>query len=98
MKVVYKITWSNGKIYVGSDLTDTITYFGSPDETIVAKDFPTRESRRDITITREILWESEDATDSEVLEKERDYILLLNSNDPRVGYNRNPKYKKSSNV
>jgi hypothetical protein len=29
-KVIYKITWPNGKIYVGSDLTDTIRYFGSP--------------------------------------------------------------------
>jgi hypothetical protein len=28
MKVVYKVTWPNGKIYVGSDLTDSITYFG----------------------------------------------------------------------
>jgi hypothetical protein len=26
MKVVYKITWPNGKIYVGSDLTDFAAY------------------------------------------------------------------------
>ena len=30
MKVVYKVTWPNGKIYIGSDLTDSIRYFGSP--------------------------------------------------------------------
>ena len=29
-KQVYKITYPNGKIYVGSDLTGTLTYFGSP--------------------------------------------------------------------
>ena len=31
MKVIYKITWPNGKIYAGSDLTDSIVSFGSPD-------------------------------------------------------------------
>ena len=30
MKIVYKVTYPNGKIYVGKDLTNTITYFGSP--------------------------------------------------------------------
>jgi hypothetical protein len=29
MKIIYKITYPNGKIYVGSDLTDSINYFGS---------------------------------------------------------------------
>jgi hypothetical protein len=29
-KQVYKITYPNGKIYVGMDLTGAITYFGSP--------------------------------------------------------------------
>jgi hypothetical protein len=28
-KVVYKITYPNGKIYIGQDLTDSINYFGS---------------------------------------------------------------------
>jgi hypothetical protein len=27
--VVYKITYPNGKIYVGQDVTDSINYFGS---------------------------------------------------------------------
>ena len=57
-KVVYKVTWPNGKIYVGSDMTDSITYFGSPDKRAIEADFPTRELRRDMTIRREILWES----------------------------------------
>jgi hypothetical protein len=29
-KQIYKITYPNGKIYVGMDLTGTLTYFGTP--------------------------------------------------------------------
>ena len=68
MKVVYKITYPNGKIYVGMDLTDTISYFGSADGALVATDF-TREQQRDMTIRREILWESATASDREVRAK-----------------------------
>ena len=49
MKVIYKITYPNGKIYVGLDLTDTIDYFGSPNSKLIEQDF-TREQRRDFTI------------------------------------------------
>jgi hypothetical protein len=64
-KVVYNITYPNGKIYVGKDLTDSITYFGSADAAVIAADF-TREERRTFTVTREVLWESDTATDAEV--------------------------------
>ena len=92
MKVIYKTTYPNGKIYVGSDLTDDINYFGSADSRLIAADF-TREERRVFTVTREILWESEDATDSEVRAKEKEWILLLRANDPAVGYNQKPKFR-----
>ncbi len=62
MKVIYKITYPNGKIYVGRDLTDSINYFGSAASATSAQDF-TREQWRDFTIHREILWESESASD-----------------------------------
>ena len=39
MKVIYKITYPNGKIYIGKDLTDTINYFGSADNKLIEKDF-----------------------------------------------------------
>jgi hypothetical protein len=39
MKVIYKITYPNGKIYVGKDLTDSINYFGSASSALIAKDF-----------------------------------------------------------
>lgn len=51
-KVIYKVTWPNGKIYVGSDLTDSITYFGSPAKGQLEADFPSRETRRCMTVTR----------------------------------------------
>ena len=39
MSVVYKITYPNGKIYVGQDRTHRITYFGSPGKDLIANDF-----------------------------------------------------------
>ena len=89
-KIVYKITWPNGKAYIGSDLTDTISYFGSPDSDLIAADF-TRDERHDLTIRREILWESETATDAEVRAKEMELIREHRTNDPTVGYNQQPK-------
>ena len=92
MKVIYKITYPNGKIYVGQDRTDSINYFGSPNNELIAKDF-TREQRRSFVVTREILWESETATPSEVNQKEIEFIVFLRSNDPAVGYNQSPKLR-----
>jgi len=94
MKIIYKITYPNGKIYLGSDLTDDIRYFGSPNQKLVGSDF-TREQRKKMTITREILFESETATKSEVLKKEVELIILNRSNDPKIGYNQTPKYTKN---
>ena len=90
MKVVYKITYPNGKIYVGQDLTNSINYFESASSEVIARDF-TREQRRDFTIRKEILWESEDASDEEVSKKELEFIRRLRSNEPAVGYNRWPR-------
>jgi len=93
MKVIYKITYPNGKIYIGKDLTDSINYFGSASSQLIARDF-SRENRRDFVIRKEILWESEDATDQEVNQKEVEYILKYRSNDPVIGYNQWPKSRK----
>lgn len=90
MKVVYKITYPNGKIYIGKDLTDNINYFGSADHRLIAADF-TRDQRRDFTIRKQILWESETASDAEVGAKEVELIRALGSNEPAIGYNRWPR-------
>lgn len=94
MKVIYKITYPNGKIYIGKDLTDSINYFGSADSKLIESDF-TREQRRDFVIRREILWESETASDQEVNAKEMEFIRLYRSNDPAIGYNQLPRLRDS---
>lgn len=92
MKVVYRITYPNGKIYIGKDLTGSINYFGSADSKLIAMDF-TPEERRTFTIHREILWESETASDAEVSQKEVELIRAHRSNDPAIGYNQWPRFK-----
>ncbi len=95
MKVVYKITYPNGKIYIGKDLTDNINYFGSANHDLIAADF-TREQRKHFAIRREILWESETATDAEANQKELECIRAFGSNDPAIGYNRWPRHRTGS--
>lgn len=94
MKVIYKITYPNGKIYIGKDLTGTLNYFGSADSKLIESDF-TPDQMRDFSVRKEILWESKLATDKEVSLKEVEYIHSFNSNDPAIGYNRWPKFKGS---
>ena len=90
LKVVYKITYPNGKIYIGKDLTDSINYFGSASSELIAKDF-TREEREDFTIRKEILFESE--SEQETNKKEIELIKEFKSNDSNIGYNQWPKCK-----
>lgn len=97
MNVIYKITYPNGKIYVGQDRTDSINYFGSADSNLIAQDF-TRDERRDFTIRKELLWESEDALRSEVSRKELEFIVELRANDPEIGYNRWPRFRGSKST
>ena len=97
LKIIYKITYPNGKIYIGMDLVNTINYFGSANSKLIELDF-TKEQRRDFTIRREILWESETASDSEVRKKEFELIVLNKSNDPTIGYNQRPKFKTIPNA
>ncbi len=92
MKIIYKITYPNGKIYVGLDETNSISYFGSPSGEIVAKDFSAKE-RLDFSVRREVLFSSEVMTGSEMRKKENELIVALRSNDPKVGYNQRPKLK-----
>ncbi|APX32006.1 hypothetical protein BH708_03870 [Brachybacterium sp. P6-10-X1] len=91
MRHVYRITYPNGKIYVGMDLTGTSLYFGSPRKAYIAADLGP-EACRDLTIRKEILWESEDATEAEVRALERHFIETTRANDPAIGYNTWPKY------
>lgn len=91
-KVVYKITYPNGKIYVGMDLTGTALYFGSPNKHEIADDLGP-EVCRDLTVRKQVLWESLTASDADVRAMEVKLILELRSNDPAIGYNRWPKFR-----
>ncbi|UVW29861.1 hypothetical protein [Massilia sp. H6] len=64
MKIVYKITYPNGNIYVGKDLAYDINYFGSANHAHVAQDF-TLEEQLDFTLRKEVLWHSTTASDKE---------------------------------
>ena len=94
MMVVYRITYPNGKIYIGQDRTNSINYFGSPSDELIAKDF-TEEQRQSFTVTRDILWCSETASRAEINQVEIDFILRYRANDPTVGYNQFPPFNPS---
>ena len=95
MKQIYKITYPTGKIYIGKDKVGSYRYFGSPAIDVVNADFESlsEKERRDYTGRKQILWESESCSESELAAKEVEYINLHQSNNPNIGYNRWPKYK-----
>ena len=89
-KVIYKITYPNGKIYIGKDLTNSLTYFGSVNSESVAKDF-SEDEMRDFSVRKQIIYESESA---EVINKiEAQLIVEHGANNPEIGYNKWPKFK-----
>jgi hypothetical protein len=72
-KQVYKITYPTGKIYVGKDSIGSCRYFGSPNMDIVNEDFLLlpEAQRKDYFIRKQILWESDTATEEELSAMER---------------------------
>ena len=95
MKQIYKITYPTGKIYIGKDSVGSYRYFGSPNMDIVNEDFRKlkKEIQVDYKIRKQILWESETASEKELSVKEVEYIRKYKSNNPKVGYNQWPKFK-----
>lgn len=95
MKQIYMITYPTGKIYIGKDAIGSHRYFGSPNMDIINADFQnlSESIRKDYTIRKQILWESEVASDEELSMKEIEFIRQFQSNDPTIGYNRWPKPK-----
>lgn len=93
--VVYKITFPNGKIYVGKDIGGSghsLRYFGSWNNAAVEADF-SREELTTFVLRKDILFESADK--SEVTRREAELIRELRSNDPDVGYNRSHRKRRS---
>ena len=68
---------------------------GSPDPALVNADFATLppEQRSDYIIRKQILWESDTASDEELSAKEVEFIREYQSHNPAIGYNRWPKFK-----
>jgi hypothetical protein len=100
MKQIYKITYPTGKIYIGKDSIGSYRYYGSPDMHVVNEDFAKlpESVRRDYTIRKQILWESEDCSEAELSAKEVEFIREFRSNDPEIGYNRWPKFNGDTTI
>jgi len=94
MKQIYMVTYPTNKIYIGKDSFGSYRYFGSPNIEIVNEDFKSlpEELRKDYTVRKQILWESEDCSETELSQKEVELIREYQSNNPEVGYNRWPKF------
>jgi hypothetical protein len=75
---------------ISSINAEDYNYFGSADIRLIERDF-SREQRRDFTIRKEVLWESDTASDCEVNAKEVEFIRVLRSNNPDIGYNQWPR-------
>lgn len=86
---VHRITYPDGKIYVGMVLTGTLLYFGSADTEYAASEFSSAKEK-DFTIRKEGLRESKTATVGEFRQKEVEIIRESRSSNPRFGYNRWP--------
>jgi len=95
MKQIYKITYPTGKIYIGKDSVGSYRYYGSPDMRVVNEDFSKlpESVRKNYTIRKEILWESDDCSEAELSAKEVEFIKKFRSNDPSIGYNRWPRHR-----
>ena len=100
MKQIYLITYPTGKIYIGKDSVGSHRYFGSPDMDIINNDFESLPEpvRKDYTIRKQIIWESESCSESELSQKEVEFIRKYKSNDPEIGYNRWPKLNNGNNT
>lgn len=95
MKQIYLLTYPTGKIYIGKDTVGSYRYFGSPDIDVINADFGRLppEFRKDYSVRKQILWESDTASDAELSAKEVEFIRQYRSNDPSIGYNRWPKLR-----
>ena len=95
MKQIYKITYlATNKIYIGKQAYESFRYFDTPDIDVLNEDFRKLppEEQKAYTVRKEILWESDTCSDSELAEKEIEFIKKHKSNNPTIGYNRWPKF------
>ncbi|MDD2769547.1 MAG: hypothetical protein PHT19_12485 [Methylococcus sp.] len=93
---VFKVTFPNQKIYIGSDTArtprlDFFKYFGTP---LKAKHEMLSELGEYLTgaeayvLKKEILHSQENVRVGDILQIEQQFIKALNAKDPNIGYNR----------
>lgn len=93
---VFKITFPNNKIYIGSDTAKTarldfFKYFGSPAK---AKDDMLNElgayltSKEIYILKKDILYAQENVRVGDILKIEQRFIKEFNAREPSIGYNR----------
>jgi hypothetical protein len=93
---VFKITFPNGKIYIGSDTArtarlDFFKYFGSP---LKAKDEMLSDlgeflsGKEAYVLKKDILHAQNNVRMGDILQVEQQFIKALNAKDPNIGYNR----------
>jgi hypothetical protein len=93
---VFKTTYPNGKIYVGSDTArnakiDFFKYFGSPAKArsemlLELGDYLI--NNEPYSLKKNILYSQENVRVGDILKKEQEFIKSLNSKNPTIGYNR----------
>lgn len=95
MKVIYKITYPTGKIYIGKDSVGSARYMGSPNPVLINAEFENlpEDVRRSYSLHEETLWQSDRASEAELAAKEVEFIRKYKANDPAIGYNRWPKLR-----
>ncbi len=93
---VYKVTFPNGKIYVGRDTAlnaehDYYRYFGSPTgkarEAMHQEIGSLLDNDRRLTVTKEVLYAARNCTVGHIKSKEREWIISTGSRSRDVGYN-----------
>ena len=94
--LVYKITFINGKIYIGQNTERNLKfgdpfYVGSFNREYVYQDLMNSgwDGSSFPVISKEILWQSDNTTINEVTKKEIEYIKQYKSTNPQIGYNQN---------
>ena len=88
MPYIYKITYPDGKIYIGSDMTDSYNYCGSPRSKELMEYL--KSIKEDIDMHKQILKEYPKGTitKKELYAEEKSFIQKYQSTNPEIGYNK----------
>ena len=91
-KVIYRTSYPNGKIYIYQPRPEGDYPLAGRREGRIIGGNGSSEAHPSFAILREVLWESDTASDEESNAKEIELILQHRSNDPAVGYNLWPTF------